>query len=52
VLRGEGGTLIGQAPAALGPEYESRLLAHLDSINKALLKTSGQEQHEDEAVPR
>jgi len=41
-----------QAPAALGPEYESRLLAHLDSINKALLKTSGQEQHEDEAVPR
>lgn len=29
------------APAALGPEYESRLLAHLDSLNNALLRNSG-----------
>ncbi|MEO8369525.1 MAG: hypothetical protein ABI806_10010 [Candidatus Solibacter sp.] len=41
-----------QAPAALGPEYESRLLAHLDSINSALLKTSRREQHEDDTVHR
>jgi hypothetical protein len=37
-----------QAPAPLGPEYESRLLARLDTINIALLKS--QEHHD--AVPR
>ena len=30
-----------RAPAPVGPEYESRLLAHLDSLNAALLRTSG-----------
>jgi len=29
-----------EAPAAAAPEYESRLLAHLDSLNAALLKTA------------
>lgn len=28
------------APASIGPEYESRLLGHLDSLNAALLKSS------------
>lgn len=40
-----------QAPAALGPEYESRLLAHLDSINSALLKASERDKHEHDTVP-
>ena len=40
-----------QAPAPLGPEYESRLLTHLDSLNKALLKTSERDTHND-TVPR
>ena len=39
-----------QAPAALGPEYESRLLAHLDSLNNALLKSSERDKHD--SVPR
>jgi hypothetical protein len=30
-----------RAPVSLGPEYESRLLAHLDSLNSALLRSSG-----------
>jgi hypothetical protein len=30
-----------RSPAPVGPEYESRLLAHLDSLNAALLRTSG-----------
>jgi hypothetical protein len=30
-----------RAPAPVGPEYESRLLALLDSLNAALLRTSG-----------
>jgi len=34
-----------QAPAPLGPEYESRLLAHLDSLNAALLRTSEREHN-------
>ena len=34
-----------EAPAPIGPEYESRLLAQLDSINLALLKTSEREEH-------
>jgi len=40
-----------QAPAALGPEYESRLLAHLDSINSALLKASERDKHQHDTVP-
>ena len=31
----------GVARAPIGPEHESRLLAHLDSLNAALLRTSG-----------
>ena len=30
-----------RAPAPIEPEHESRLLAHLDSLNAALLRTSG-----------
>ena len=30
-----------RAPVPIGPEHESRLLAHLDSLNAALLRTSG-----------
>ncbi len=41
-----------QAPAALGPEYESRLLAQLDSINRALLKPSDRDKQEHDIVPR
>jgi hypothetical protein len=40
-----------EAPATLGPEYESRLLAHLDAINNALLKAE-RGRHEHDAVPR
>jgi len=40
-----------QAPVALGPEYESRLLAHLDSINNALLK-GPKKGHAGDAVLR
>jgi hypothetical protein len=29
------------APAAFGPQHESRLLSHLDSLNAALLRASG-----------
>jgi hypothetical protein len=29
-----------RAPVPIGPEHESRLLAHLDTINAALLRTS------------
>ena len=30
-----------RAPLLIEPEHESRLLAHLDSLNAALLRTSG-----------
>jgi hypothetical protein len=30
-----------RAHVSIGPEYESRLLAHLDSLNSALLRSSG-----------
>ena len=39
----------GLAPAPLGPEHESRLLVHLDSLNAALLRSSGRQKP---ALPR
>jgi hypothetical protein len=38
----------GVAPAPLGPEHESRLLVHLDSLNAALLRSGRQKP----ALPR
>jgi hypothetical protein len=34
----------GIAPAPLGPEHESRLLVHLESLNAALLRSPGRQK--------
>jgi hypothetical protein len=39
----------GFAPVPLGPDHESRLLIHLDSLNAALLRSSGRQKP---ALPR